>query len=390
MGDIIWFAMAIPVLVSVILYFFFNHKVVWWEFLLPFTVSIIVILVAKLLMGFAGTRDTEYWGSIVEDARYYEAWDEYIHQTCTRTYACGTDANGNTQYCTETYDCSYVEYHSEYWEINTTSGERFNISESYYNILVRQFGMKPQFQDMHRDYHYNDGDMYWVKWDGSKEDAEPMFSKHTYKNKVQASDDVFNFPDVDTSEISMYGLYQYPEFNGSASNNYPSILGYSDNDAQAELHYWNGLLGPRAQCRIWILVYDYPTNQAGLTQEALWKGGNKNELVVTIGIDTDSTVIWCYPFTWSEVQVLPVNIRTFVEAQGKLNLMDVVNYVGTESKDKFVRKEFEDFEYLEVQPPTWTVVTSFIFVLLFNLGVSWFVIANHVTETPRHRYRRRY
>ena len=49
MGDYIWFAMAIPVLVSVILYFFFNHKVVWWEFVIPFVLSIILILIGIML-----------------------------------------------------------------------------------------------------------------------------------------------------------------------------------------------------------------------------------------------------------------------------------------------------------------------------------------------------
>lgn len=392
MGDYIWFAMAIPVLVSVILYFFFNHKVVWWEFVLPFVLSIVLIGIGKLTMNAVGTIDTEYWGGMVTEVRYYEAWDEYVHKICTRQVYAGSDSKGRPKYRTETYDCSYVDRHPEYWKMYVNTGEEFRINKSYYSSLVKQFGQTPTFKDMGRNYHSYDGDMYWVKWDKTRETSEPVATVHRYKNKVQVSDDVFNFAEVDTAEVTMYGLYDYPKFKGSVSNSYPSILGVTDKKAQEDLHYWNGVLGPTAQCRFWILVYDYPTNMAGMVQEAYWKGGNKNEFVLTIGVNDDGTVNWCYPFTWSEVQSIQVETRTFVEGMGELDLTTVVNHVGNELKDKFIRKEFADFEYIKVRPPNWLVITIFLVVLASNIGISFFVVKNDVTESSNRRgnYRRRY
>jgi len=382
---IIWLAMLIPFLTAIFLFFVFRHKTVWWEFLIPFVISVIAIGISKIIIDTVGTRDIEYWGSIVTEARYYEAWDEYIHQMCSREVPCGTDANGNTTYCTEWYDCSYVDDHPEYWAIHTTIDEEFHVSKSTYDYLVRKFGMKPRFQDMNRDYHSYDGDMYWVKWDRSRERAEPIVTEHTYENKVQVSDDVFNFPEVDTMEVNLYGLYDYPEHESIFD--YTGLLGSDNDSAHVALEYWNGVLGPEKQCRVWILLYDYATRQAGLSQQAYWKGGNKNELVVTIGVDDSLNVRWCYPFSWSESEIVKVDIRTFVEGQKRLDLMKTIDYIASEVKKSFVRKPFAEFDYLTVEPSTTAVIIVFLVVLLINVGVSFFVVKNEWEEHHSFRHR---
>ena len=55
----------------------------------------------------SNAADTEYLGSYVTRIRHYDAWNEYIHRTCTRTVGSGKNQR------TETYDCSYVENHPE-------------------------------------------------------------------------------------------------------------------------------------------------------------------------------------------------------------------------------------------------------------------------------------
>jgi hypothetical protein len=149
---ILWLAFLIPFLIMVLVAIFYNKKLTWWEIPLPFIITLIPILIFKFTATHSLTKDYEYWGNYVKEVRYYEAWDEYIHQTCTRTVSCGEDCT-----TTETYDCSYVDYHSAYWIMILNDNTSIRISKSEYNRLKSKFGNNT-FQDMHRDYHHNDGD----------------------------------------------------------------------------------------------------------------------------------------------------------------------------------------------------------------------------------------
>ena len=370
---IIYFAMIIPVIFSIVLYFGWNRKVVWWEFFIPFVTSLIAIVISKYAIDGINTKDIEYWNSLVIEARYYEAWDEYISDTCTRTT---TDADGNTT--TETYDCSYVEDYPEYWMVITNSNESIEVTEYTYNYLIKLFKEHPKFVDMHRPYHSYDGDMYYIKWNGNKDQAQPVATQHIYTNKVQAANDVFNFPEVDTSDISFYGLYEYPELKNNF--NYTGLLGDASQQVHYELAYWNGIIGPEKECRLWILLYKNKSIQSGILQEALWKGGNKNEVVITIGIDDSTKVQWCYPFTWSEVTGLKTDIKGIVGIGKELDLMTTIKSSTNLIRRKFTRKKFREFDYLTVEPPMWAVILVYVIVLLICIGVSFYVVNNEFEE----------
>ena len=141
---LIWGAILIPICTAIILLTFFKHDTTWWEFFIPLLVSILMIGGSKAIIEHSQVTTTEYWGSFVNVVEYYEAWNEYIHQTCTRTVSCGKDCT-----TTETYDCSYVQYHSPYWQIRTTTNERVNITQSQYKGFVRKFGNQ-SFVDLRR------------------------------------------------------------------------------------------------------------------------------------------------------------------------------------------------------------------------------------------------
>ena len=103
----------VPIISCLVLFLFFRSRTTWQEYLVVALPSIFIAFILRFCIVSSQISDVEYLGSYIVRAEYYEAWDEYISQTCTRSYACGTDSDGNTQYCEETYDCSYVDYHSE-------------------------------------------------------------------------------------------------------------------------------------------------------------------------------------------------------------------------------------------------------------------------------------
>ena len=109
----------LPFFVSVILLIYFKKEVVWWEYLILIVPSILLTIGTKEIMVLSRTSDTEYYGGYITKIRHYDDWDEWVERTCTRMVAVGRDEDGNTIYEEEEYDCSYRQYHAEYWTYNT-------------------------------------------------------------------------------------------------------------------------------------------------------------------------------------------------------------------------------------------------------------------------------
>lgn len=374
---IIYLAGIFPILTAIILVGFFKKHLAWWEISIPFLVCVPLIILSKGCSEYAQTSDTEYWGSLVTTAEYYEDWNERVScrhdKYCTRTVR---DSNGRSS--TERYVCgkehSYdVDYHSAHWQLLTNCNERLIISESEYLQLANQFGNK-QFVELNRNYHTDDGDKYISRWNGEELSARPVVTQHIYENRVQAAKDVFNFESVSDSDKVFYGLFDYPEIKNYSCR---SLLGYDDGIAEKKLRYLNGYLGPKKQLRIWVLVFKNKPRDAGILQEAYWKGANKNEFVVAIGIDSTSRAVrWCYSFSWTEVQSLKIYTQQFVEKQDSLDIRQTVAWLGNELESKFIRKRFRDFSYLTVEPSGLALFITFLSTILVCCAVAIWVIKN--------------
>ena len=367
----IFLTLLIPVLTAIVLWFWFKHETVWWEFLVPFAASIIVITAFKLAAEWATTRDTEYWGGTLQKTEYYENWNEYIHRTCTGS--CGED-------CTYTYDCSYVDYHPAYWKITDSNGETIRISKKQYKKLVKKFGNN-KFVDLHRSYYTNDGDKYVTTWDKSEEKLEPVVTVRSYENRVQVSSSVFNYPKVDEKDFERYELYEYPKIYTFYKQK--AILGKGDKTqkiAERKIQILNSKLGAKKQVKVFVLIYNNKPVRAAELQESYWKGGNKNEFIVAIGIDDKMNVRWCKPFSWTEVAEIKIITRNFVEKQDKLNLSELSDLLYKEIDRKFIRKEFADFSYLSVEPTTGQTIAAFAITLIVNILCSLFVIKNRFRD----------
>lgn len=372
---IIYGAILIPILTAIVLYLFFKHRTSWWEFLVPAAASILLIIGMKAAIEAVQVRSDEYWGSFVQRAEYYEAWDEWIEQTCTRSCCC--DSKGEN--CgTETYDCSYRLYHPPSWHIVTTTGEVINITSGQYKEIVSILG-GDTFVDMHRDYYTIDGDKYFCAWSNSDSSkAIPVTTLHSYENRVKAADQsVFHFEKVSDELISKYKLFQYPPISDSYKQ--AAVLGDNSQDGQVankKLQYINGKLGHSKQVKVFVLVFCDQPVQAGIYQKWLWSGGNMNEFVVCIGVDKLRNVKWCEPISWTRNEELKVRVKQFVQNQEKLNLCALSDFMQPHIKNGFQRLDFKEFDYLTVEPPAGAVVFTYILTLLINIGLSMWIIKN--------------
>ncbi|HLD25997.1 MAG TPA: hypothetical protein VJC05_03075 [Candidatus Andersenbacteria bacterium] len=376
----IWLAMAVPIVTAGLLYFWFHHKTLWWEFIIPFGISAILIFVCKFGTQKSLTHDTEYWGGWMTKAEHYEDWDEQV-PCCHPKFTTTIDSKGNSHTVFAGFQHSYdVDYHPPYWQVSDSNGIAKRIDEQTFNKLVTRFGNHERIV-LNRDYHSNDGDKYVTTWPGDDQTLVPITTLHSYENRVQATHTIIEFNQVDPKR---YNLFEYPEIRGYYQC--PAILGDGGpTKAKAEriTSRTNAKLGKRKQIRIWILIFKDKPLDAAFDQRDYWKGGNKNELIVCIGVNKAHQVQWCYPISWTEVESLKVDARNFVIGQkGKpLDLVAIANWLHKACAERFVRKQFADFDYLTIDPPAWGYVLTFVLTIAINGGLSWYIVANEFRES---------
>lgn len=369
---IIWFAVLIPLIGAAALYWVFNHKVVLWEAGLMVAAPIIFIACAKGCSEHLQTRDTEYWGGYVTSAAFFEDWNERV--SCRHEIPCRhTDKNGNTKHSNDGYRHLYdVDYHPEYWELYTSIGDTISISKKQFEDFCVQFGNRV-FVELNRSYHTKDGDKYQTTFKGEPEKLEPVTAARTYENRIQASQSVFNFKEVNPKD---YGLFEYPPILGLTQQ---CILGPGATaPVERKIQYLNATMGAPHQVRLFILIFQNQPIQAAMEQESYWKRGNKNEFVTCVGVDKDMGVQWAHVFSWTEVDELRIEARNEIMGMKTLDLAKYVDWLGPTVQSKWVRKKFEDFSYLTVEPSTTAVIWSFIGTLVITIGIGIWAVMNEV------------
>ena len=378
---IIWFAVLIPLIGAAALYWIWHHKVMLWEAGVMVGVPLLLIACTKGCSEYSQTRDTEYWGGYVTSAEYFEDLNERV--SCrhpiyvTETH---TDSNGNT-YTTQRYvgdEHAYdVDYHPEYWEINTSVGHTFSTNKSRFEQFTVQFGNR-SFVELGRSYHTNDGDKYVALFKGEPDKLEAITVSRTYENRVQASQSVFNFKPVDPKD---YGLFEYPKIQGLKQQ---CVLGPGATEvSERKFQYLNATLGAPKQVRLYVLIFQGKPIQAAMEQEAFWKRGNKNELVTCVVVDQDLVVQWSHVFSWSESEDLKIEARNQIMGMKKLDLVAYADWLGPAVQEKWRRKDFEEFNYLTVEPTTTFVVWTFILTFLVTVGLGVWAVMNEV-DPERH------
>lgn len=309
----------------------------------------IIYLAILMICIISCNLDKEYLGHYVTKIAYEEPWDEYVHQTCTRDVAIGTDGEGNTIYDTETYDCSYVDKHYPKWRMYLECGEVIPISEDQYNEIARKFKTKPIFIDMHRHYYRQDGDRYEIKFDGNRNRMWTNTMPHIYENKILKSKSVFNFSKVSKAEFNSLGLYDYPkDFNYFKDQN--PIVCTPNIKIRPEtidsFQYLNAYYGGLYQFRCYVMIWMNKPLRISKKEQDFLVGGNKNELIVCMSISEKGKIQWVNSFSWEDKPYISVGVNHLYKTGEIFDLMKLNRYLLQEVPKKWKRKEFKDFDYL--------------------------------------------
>lgn len=326
---------------------------------------ILLLVLSQRLLHSHLVRDLEYWGGFVRVAEYYEPWNERV--SCSHTIECRhLDEDGEPIHTDDGKEHAYdVDDHPAYWEIIDSNNLTVTIDRYTYERLARKFG-PGKFVDLHRDYHNLDGDKYVITGSAEPDQLEAVTTEHSYENRILASRSVYRYEEVEPAD---YGLFDYPKITGFYQC--PALLGVEDRQASRALDSWNARLGPPKQLRLMVLVFVDKPREAALEQEAYWQGGNKNEFVVCVGVDAQRRPQWSHVFSWTEVEELKLEARDRVMQQPDepLDLVALIDWLGQNVGERFVRKSFSDFAHLAVEPPLWAILL--IHALLFGFSLAW-------------------
>jgi len=382
-----WLFIFIPVVVSLIILLFWTKKIVWWEVALLIVPSSLLILLLNTIMVSYNTSDTEYLGSYITSVNYYEPWNEEVpcrHPIyCTRTYPCGKST------CTSTYVCGHVhlydvDYHPEYWTKEDNYGNEFNISESEFKALQKLFNTKSKFVELNRDYHSIDGDAYINEWAGEPERSSTMVDDGSYVNKIMASHSVFKFENITEKEVKKFGLYNYPAI---VNDNQKVVLGHKISaTTERKLKYLNGYYGPKKEFKMFVLFFKNKSESVVRKQRSYWEGGNKNEFIICIGIDGSGNYQWVDAFSWMSKPSLEVEVEDFIDKNKDMSLKSLADWMPKQIEDHWKRRNFDDFDYLQVELTETQLWWVMIIVMIYNIIISIWVInnefENNIITTP--------
>ena len=341
----------------------------------------------RLIFESVGTTSTEYRGYLVTGAHHYEYWETWVTQTCSRQVPCGescsTDSNGNTTcttvYCTEYYDCSYCDRNPEHWIASDNKGNTYSISRDKYERLTKQWVSQPKKQELNRSIDFSgscgcDGERFDIFWNQDIYTSEGAVRRESYTNVIKRSRSAFKYTKVDTSVINRLGLYEYPKEYDYYKQQ--PILGLeklklpkAKQDSIVKLYeYLNGY-GYKTHNKTFLLLFPDKSIEAASYQEKHWISGNRNELVICVGYDSQTQdLTWIKAFSWTDNKRVVVEVREELMELKKLDLFRFYPRIFKAVKEHFKPKDFKDFDYLTVDYPTWTYYFVWIMVLIINIG----------------------
>jgi hypothetical protein len=294
------------------------------------------------------TSDSEVWSGYIEQVEHKEEYDEW-HPPETHT---STDSKGRT---TTTTTAGYYEHHEAENRIKTTDSGWLTVD---YAPDGRRF---------------DDG---WVNTDSELSTlyriGTPSASVHAYENRVQASDSIYKHKNIDLEQYK--GLPEYP----TKIENYIHIdrlVGTFPNEALAEveLNKINTALNRmvpdperegkmRSYKQVNLILVNVGADKSqdwGFALQDYWGNGNKNDFIVVMSLAPDGKVNWVYPFSWSEVELLKIEVRDYFLQKGNISdTLPVIKDIASLIEQKFVRKQFKDFEYisLEMSSASWIIL----------------------------------
>lgn len=330
-----------------------NDEVVWWEWILSFIAAFLVSVLFHV-MAFKGmTNDYETWSGQIDKVVHYPRWVEEVEHTETTT-----DKDGKTT--TRTY-YTYTT-HPEYWAAYSNIDTNRRISEQTYRDLTFKFGNKTiQKWAMKTGFYSGDHNIYTCNNETGY--CCPINDWVTFENRIKAAPTLFSFPPVPSSAP----VFEYPKNDNWFSSD--RLIGLANNHIDLlEFDRMNARLGPIK--RVNVIVIGFAKGTPEITaehQRAKFVGGRKNDLVICYaGGDMGTKPEWVSVFGWTESEICKENLKSLLLDRPINN--DVLPIIEKEIVATYKIKDWEKFDYINIEPPMWSYFVFFIVMIGTQIG----------------------
>lgn len=369
----------VPVLVGA--FFLWKDKqVCWWEWLLGSAAAFIVagLLHACAILGM--TADVETWSGVITATTHYGQWVEEYEQMHTRQVADGTDKDGNTTYRTEIYYTTEHATHWEHWDVDRDFGadqDAPDVERGLHETVKAKFGGgvdKTYEQSCTHGGHYDGGDRNAYVTLNKTQYVFPVTKTKNFENRVKAAPSVFSFVTVPTN-INVYPWPNNPNWMQS-----DRLLGTAS--LLVSTYKWdclNTALGPTKRVNLIMVGFGNEPTDYGQYQQAKWIGGKKNDLVLCFGGATkDQPAQWAYVFGWTENELVKKNLQSIL-LEHPIN-DSILPLIAEEVQRNYVIKDWHKFDYITIDPPTWSYWVYFIVMILTQGGLYYYFRVNEFDQ----------
>lgn len=339
--------LLVPLLIGVTGILIGRGKITVKEFAIQEAAILLVIGIGYAIALSSRSSDTEHWNGQI--AAKIQKNTGCCHPYCC-AYTTVCTSSGKTTSCHQvcTAWCHYHPY-DVFWGATTTNGE-----EAYSNSCNSPSTRIPD------------------RWAAIKL-GEPTSMEHSFTNYIKGNPDsilrrtgaVARWPGNIPAYPVTYDLYR-------ANKVIPvglKIPGLAEmNEAIAIL---NGEIGAKKQVNvILVVVASADASYAEALREA-WLGGKKNDVTVVIGTPAFPQIAWASVMSWSEREDMKVTIRDRIVELGTFGPA-VVDVLRDEVNKKYVRKRWEDFNYLKstIEPSSGVQWFLWIFGVSLSIGLA--------------------
>lgn len=377
---VFWILSLIPIIIGAVLYFK-SKSITWQEWLGGSLVALLTSFIFHLTVSYSATYDYYTISGQISSVEYHPRWVERYRQRHTRTTGSGKHRRTTTYYTTE------HKVHPEHWKAISTYGGQYTddmrISKQFFEQVSKNFGGEVRVNPNGHQASWHGGtlasgnrDIYAV-FNRTKY-IYPTTTERHFENRIKAAKTLFSFVDIPTN----VAVYEWPTNDDWLNSQ--RLLGLTGSISTEEFDRLNSRLDPLKNVNIIIVGFGAKGSEMAQYQQAKFVGGKKTDLVVCFGGSKDK-VNWVKCFGWSESELCKKNIETIFLKNPVNN--DILPLIESEVRKNYKAKNWDDFSYISIEPPTWSYWVFFSVLVLTQGGLYWWFHTNEFSKFSLHRRR---
>ncbi len=143
----------------------------------------------------------------------------------------------------------------------------------------------------------------------------------------------------------------------------------------------NAILGPQKKSNVIIVSAKTSDQNFENYLKQKWIGGKKNDVIVLFGVSQYPKIDFVRIISWTKEESLKTELKDELYSVGSIdNIEKIVDIIQKNVYNKFVKRDFKDFEYLKenISISGWGIF----FLILINLatigGYIYYIDQNHL------------